>query len=53
MEGWRGQQGGVKLKHVDVEVLDGGESDGRRHGTVMQGLAMAEVQALWTWGVKG
>lgn len=37
----------AQLKGVDVEILDGGEGDGRGHGTVSQGFTMTQVQTLY------
>ena len=37
----------AQVKHVDKEVLDRGEGDGRGHWTATDGLTVAEEQALW------
>ena len=39
----------AQVKHVDKEVLDRGEGDGRGHWTATDGLTVAEKQALWEW----
>lgn len=39
----------AQVKHVDKEVLDGGEGDGRRHWTSTDGLTITKKQALWEW----
>ena len=54
LEGGGGEEGGAQLEHVDVQVLDSGESDWGGHGAMAEGLAVTEVQALWRGrGIEG
>ena len=44
--GGRGEKDRAELKHVEKEVLDGGQGDRGRHRTVAQRLAVSQVQTL-------
>ena len=43
---WVVQQSMAKVKHIDKEVLEGGESDGGGHGATTNGLAVTKKETF-------